>query len=211
MADARARRLPLVVDAWAPWCHTCASLREYVLKEPAVRALGDRFVWLAIDTERPENAPFLAKFPMENWPTLWVVDPESEAPVLKWIGTATGAELVELLEDAESALRAGSAGADATAAFVRALPGEPVIFCDEATLEIPTGLSWRRFDRHWVDDPHTWDLIDEAARRSSPVYVATWKRKLAGHEGPGDEIVFAAGADPHSPGPSGFAVMRVER
>ena len=100
---------------------------------------------------------------------------------------------------------------EATAAFVRALPGEPVVFCDEATLEIPTGLSWRRFDRHWVDDPHTWDLIDEAAGRNGPVYVATWRRKLAGHEGPGREIVFAAGADPQSPAASGFAVMRVER
>jgi hypothetical protein len=100
---------------------------------------------------------------------------------------------------------------EATAAYVRSLPGEPVVFCDEATLEIPTGLSWRRFDRHWVDDPHTWELIDAAARRSGPVYVATWRRKLAGHEGDGREIVFAAGVDPQSPATSGFAVMRVER
>jgi hypothetical protein len=100
---------------------------------------------------------------------------------------------------------------EATAAYVRALPGEPTIFCDEATLEIPTGLSWRRFDRHWVDDPHTWDLIGDAARRSGPVYVATWRRKLAGHEDEGREIVFTAGADPQSPASSGFAVMRVER
>lgn len=98
-----------------------------------------------------------------------------------------------------------------TAAFVRALPGKPTVFCDEATLEIPTGLSWRRFDRHWVDDPHTWDLIDDAARRQGVVYVATWRRKLAGHEGAGHEIVFTAGASPESPGSTGFAVMRVER
>lgn len=100
---------------------------------------------------------------------------------------------------------------ESTAAYVRALPGEPVIFCDEATIEIPTGLSWRRFDRHWVDDPHTWDLIDDAARRHGPVYVATWRRKLAGHEAPGREIAFAAGASRESPDSTGFAVMRVER
>lgn len=98
-----------------------------------------------------------------------------------------------------------------TAAFVRALPGDPTIFCDEATLEIPTGLSWRRFDRHWVDDPHTWDLIEDAARRRGVVYVATWRRKLARHEAPGREIVFAIGASPESPSTTGFAVMRVER
>ncbi|HEX8796221.1 MAG TPA: hypothetical protein VF765_34965 [Polyangiaceae bacterium] len=99
----------------------------------------------------------------------------------------------------------------ATAAFVRAVPGEPTIFCDEATLEIPTGLSWRRFDRHWVDDPHTWDLIEDEARRRGVVYVATWRRKLVGHEGPGREIAFAMGASPESPSTTGFAVMRVER
>jgi hypothetical protein len=100
---------------------------------------------------------------------------------------------------------------ESTAAFVRSLPGEPTLFCDEATLEIPTGLSWRRFDRHWVDDPHTWELIGDAAARSSPVYVATWRRKLAGHEGAGREVIFTAGADPQSPATTGFAVMRVER
>lgn len=43
------------------------------------------------------------------------------------------------------------------------------------------------------------------------MYVATWRRKLAGHEGPGREIVFATGASPESPSTTGFAVMRVER
>lgn len=100
---------------------------------------------------------------------------------------------------------------EATAAYVRSLPGEPTVFCDEATLEIPTGLSWRRFDRHWVDDPHTWDLIEDVARREGVVYVATWRRKLAGHEGPSREITFATGASPESPSTTGFAVMRVER
>ena len=97
------------------------------------------------------------------------------------------------------------------AAYVRALPGDPLVFCDEATLEIPTGLSWRRFDRHWVDDPHTWDLIGDAARRRGVVYVATWKRKLAGHEDAGRKITFTAGADSARPDATGFAVMRVER
>ena len=98
----------------------------------------------------------------------------------------------------------------ALASFVRELPGLQTVYCDDATLEILTGLDRRRFDRHWVDDPHTWDLIEDAARDRGPVYVATWRRKLRGHEAAGD-IVFAAGVDPADPTGTGVAVMRVQR
>jgi hypothetical protein len=98
----------------------------------------------------------------------------------------------------------------ALGAFVRDLPGLPTVYCDEATLEIPTGLDRRRFDRHWVDDPHTWELIEDEARVRGPVYVATWRRKMRGHEEVGD-IVFTAGADPADPTETGVAVMRVQR
>jgi hypothetical protein len=98
----------------------------------------------------------------------------------------------------------------ALAEFVRDLPGAPTLYCDDATLEMLTGLDRRRFDRHWVDDPHTWDLIQQQAQAHGPVYVATWRRKMRGHEGAG-ELVFVAGADPADPTGTGVAVMRVER
>ncbi len=98
----------------------------------------------------------------------------------------------------------------ALAAFVRDLPGAPTVFCDDATLEMLTGLDRRRFDRHWVDDPHTWDLIQGVAREHGSAYVATWRRKMRGHEAAG-EILFAAGADPADPTGTGVAVMRVQR
>ncbi len=115
----------------------------------------------------------------------------------------------------------------AIAAYLRSLPGASVVFCDEATIEIPSGLDRRRFDRHWIDDPHTWDLIREAARARGVVYVATWRRKLHGHErvpGPAakrtslepeatgavtGEIVFRAGVDPSPEDTTGVAVMRI--
>jgi hypothetical protein len=96
----------------------------------------------------------------------------------------------------------------ALGSYLRSLPGAPTIFCDDATLEIASGLDRHRFDRHWVDDPHTWDLVDERARSRGPVYVATWRRKLSGHETAG-EIVFRAGADPANGDTTGVAVMRV--
>jgi hypothetical protein len=91
--------------------------------------------------------------------------------------------------------------------YLRSLPDAPTIFCDDATLEILSGVDRRRFDRHWVDDPHTWDVVADVARTRGVAYVATWSRKLVGHELDGD-VVFRAGqveADPSS----GVAVMRV--
>jgi hypothetical protein len=98
----------------------------------------------------------------------------------------------------------------ALAAYLDALPGDRTLFCDDATIELLTHVDRRRFDRHWTDDPHTWDLVHEAARAHGPVYVVTWRRKLQGHDGDG-EIAFTAGADPADPDHTGVAVLRVER
>jgi hypothetical protein len=94
--------------------------------------------------------------------------------------------------------------------YLRSLPDGPKVYCDDATLEILSGLDRRRFDRHWIDDPHTWDLVRDDARRDGDVYVATWRRKLVGHEDAG-ELIFSAGADPADPTRTGVAVLRVGR
>ncbi|MEO6420291.1 MAG: thioredoxin family protein, partial [Polyangiaceae bacterium] len=43
LAEARAKHLPLFVDAWATWCHTCMSMRAYVFTDPLVMAKADAF------------------------------------------------------------------------------------------------------------------------------------------------------------------------
>ena len=113
------RKLPLFVDVWASWCHTCLSMRSYVFPDPRMRALSDRFVWLAIDSERAGNAAFLERFPARNLPTLWVIDPGSQRALLKWIGAATPQELSEVLEDAAGGSQPSAAG-EASALWVRA-------------------------------------------------------------------------------------------
>jgi hypothetical protein len=92
-------------------------------------------------------------------------------------------------------------------AYLRTLPSAPTIFCDEATVEILSGLDRRRFDRHWTDDGHTWDLVADAARARGVAYVATWADKMRGHEHAGDVIFRLRDreADPSSE----LAVMRV--
>lgn len=116
---ARESHKPLFIDAWAPWCHSCLSLRAFVFQDPALRPLAARFVWLSIDTEKDTNAAFLARFPNDVWPTLWVIDPDSEAPLLKWPGTATAIELAAMLEDAQRSFANGQPDGAAAASAVR--------------------------------------------------------------------------------------------
>jgi len=89
-------------------------MRATVLRDPALVKMAGRFVWLDIDTEKEGNAGFLEKFPIEVWPTFLVIDAATEKPVLKWMGTATAADLATLLADGERAVKGGPGdGADA--------------------------------------------------------------------------------------------------
>jgi hypothetical protein len=92
-------------------------------------------------------------------------------------------------------------------AFLRTLPEGAPIYCDDATIEILSGLDRRRFDRHWVDDPHTWELITNAAQAPGAVYVATWTDKMRGHESTGD-FVYRARENQDDPA-SEISVLRV--
>jgi hypothetical protein len=91
--------------------------------------------------------------------------------------------------------------------YLRSLPPATTIFCDDATVEILSRLDRRRFDRHWIDDPHTWEIVREVARARGAAYIATWSRKLRGHDDAGS-VVFRSGASGDDPN-SGLAVMRV--
>ena len=77
LARARAEGKPLFVDAWAPWCHSCVSMKSYVFPDAVLSGVADRFVWLEVDTEKPVNRAFVEQFPTEALPTLMVIDPRT--------------------------------------------------------------------------------------------------------------------------------------
>jgi tetratricopeptide (TPR) repeat protein len=129
-AEAQRRGLPLFIDVWASWCHTCLSMKQYVLPDPALGRLADKLVWLSLDSESASSAAFLQRFPTRNIPTLWVIDAATQEPLLKWIGTATVPELLSLLDDVLSADR-GSAG-EASALWVRGNRASAAAKPDEA-------------------------------------------------------------------------------
>lgn len=103
LAMAKKSNVPLFVDAWAPWCHTCVFMREHVLNRPELLKHGQRYVFLSIDTEQEKNAAFLTKYPIDVWPTLFVIDPKTETVALKWIGSANIEQFGKLLDDGEKA------------------------------------------------------------------------------------------------------------
>jgi thiol-disulfide isomerase/thioredoxin len=137
-AAARERGALLVVDAWAPWCHTCLSMKREVLASPELGAYGDAIVFAAVDTDKPSSAAFVGRYAVEVWPTFFVIDPASDRVLAVHGGAASLEELRQVLDGAlalkrsggggsfESALAEGAAAyaarkfADATAAYLRA-------------------------------------------------------------------------------------------
>jgi thiol-disulfide isomerase/thioredoxin len=118
-AKARAEGKALFVDAWAPWCHTCLSMKNFVLGDPALGALADRVVFASIDTDRPEAAAFLARHAVKAWPTFFVIDPAADRVVGYWAGSASLGELRGLVEEGLAEMRGGLTD-PASRAFVEA-------------------------------------------------------------------------------------------
>ncbi|WP_438021896.1 thioredoxin family protein [Sorangium sp. So ce233] len=111
LEKARAEGKALFVDAWAPWCHTCLSMKHVVLTDPSLRPFADWVVFADIDTDRPENAPFLERHEVTVWPTFFVLEPANGEVVGLWRGAASVQELRELLREALAAMDAQAAAA----------------------------------------------------------------------------------------------------
>jgi thiol-disulfide isomerase/thioredoxin len=111
LSCAKATRRPLVIDMWAPWCHTCISMQTTVLQDASLKPFADRFVFLAVDTDREKNAAIVAKLPLQNWPTFFVLSPDDESVQERWLGAASIEQFRTLLKDGESAYLATRDGA----------------------------------------------------------------------------------------------------
>lgn len=100
LAKARREHKALLVDAWAPWCHTCLSMKAFVFGDPALRPLAERVVFASIDTDREANAPFLTRHAVHVWPTLFLLSAEDDKVIGYWPGSASSAELRAFVDDA---------------------------------------------------------------------------------------------------------------
>ena len=118
-ARARAEGKALFVDAWAPWCHSCLSMKNFVLGDPALRPFADRVVFASVDTDRPEAAAFLERHAVKAWPTFFVIDPATDKVLGYWAGSGSLGEMRGLLEEGLAAMH-GGAGDPAGRAFAEA-------------------------------------------------------------------------------------------
>lgn len=99
-AMARAEGKALFIETWAPWCHACLSMKNFVLGDPALRPLASRVVFATVDTDREVNAAFLDKYAVHSLPTFLILDPTVDKVVGYWSGTVSVREIRDLIGDA---------------------------------------------------------------------------------------------------------------
>ncbi len=111
-ASAQQHSKIVFVDLWAPWCHTCLSMKEYVLRADKLDRSIDDYVFLSINTEKPENADFLRKIPLQAWPTFYALEGSLAQPQVRgrWVGAASPKQLVTFLRDSLHTAQTARAG-----------------------------------------------------------------------------------------------------
>ncbi len=120
-ACAIARDVPLVVDLWAPWCHTCISMQSTVFRDKAMEPMAKRFVFVSIDTDRETNASAVAKLPLSAWPTFYVLAPADASVLARFSGGASLAQFTAFLEHGAAARNAVEGAAKHLLAAERAI------------------------------------------------------------------------------------------
>jgi tetratricopeptide (TPR) repeat protein len=99
-------------------------MRAYVFTDKALARHAGQFVWLSIDTEKSGNAFFLTKYPVEAWPTYFVLDSAKEKVAVRWVGGATVGQVGKILDDGKAATRGRESGVEAALARADAHFGE---------------------------------------------------------------------------------------
>jgi tetratricopeptide (TPR) repeat protein len=132
-------------------------MKSYVFPDPALRRYAPRFVWLAIDAEKDESAALVSRLGVRFLPTLFVIDPASEKPVVAWPGSLTVSELTALLDDAEISVRRGDAGGQATAMLLRGHQASANGKLEEAIADYRSALTMAPAD--WPRRPQAADAL----------------------------------------------------
>lgn len=87
-------------------------MRAYVFTDPALRPVAGRFVWLAIDGEKAQNAAVTQRLHIPGYPTFYILDPVTERIALRWVGSMTVEQMERILASGEIAVRGGGTPLD---------------------------------------------------------------------------------------------------
>lgn len=99
-------------------------MRAFVFTDRALARRAGQFVWLSIDTEKRNNASFLTKYPVEAWPSYFVLDPATEKVAVRWVGGATVKQIEKILDDASASVRGREKGIEEAVSRADKLYGE---------------------------------------------------------------------------------------
>jgi thiol-disulfide isomerase/thioredoxin len=76
LAKAKSEEKLIFVDAFASWCGPCKRMAKESFPDPKVgEVYNASFICLKIDMEKPENAEFAGKYPVNSYPTLIEIAP----------------------------------------------------------------------------------------------------------------------------------------
>jgi len=78
-------------------------MRANVFTDRALAKHAGRFVWLAIDGERAVNAEFRRRYRVPAYPTYYVIDPVDGQVLVRWVGSASVAQLDQLFGEQSTA------------------------------------------------------------------------------------------------------------
>jgi tetratricopeptide (TPR) repeat protein len=83
-------------------------MKANVYTDKSLERYAGRFVWLSVNTEAPESAPFLKRYPIPALPTLLVLDAKRNNVAVRYVGGANISQLRHMLDDAEEHYRSRS-------------------------------------------------------------------------------------------------------
>ena len=79
LACAKQKKLPLVIDLWAPWCHTCLSMQTTVFTDPSFAARRTTSSCSRRSTPIARRTPRRStKLAISAWPTFYVIGARRE-------------------------------------------------------------------------------------------------------------------------------------
>lgn len=74
LAQARAEKKLVFVDVFATWCAPCKKLEKVTFPHPDVKPVLAQMVSMSIDAESPAGIPVAAKYRVNSYPTMLVLD-----------------------------------------------------------------------------------------------------------------------------------------
>lgn len=144
VACAKQRKLPIVLDLWAPWCHTCIAMQTTVFLDPSFAAKSDQFVFAALDADRETNAAAVGKYATTAMPTFYIIG-HDEQVLARFVGAATLQQFQDFIGSGARAAAGGMAAPDA-----RLLGAERALAIkDFATADVELGAALSAAPMGW--------------------------------------------------------------